>query len=96
MKSLKMIPLVLFAAALASGAAHAKGGMGGGMHMGNGGMTQANPTPRQETRSQTREEKRLQKGDGQADNAQRSQSLEQIRNETREQVRSDGANAPGQ
>jgi len=95
MKSLKVFSLALLAVALASGVAHAKGGMGGmgGMGMGNGSMASPDTAQRKEMRTQSRDEKRIQTRDGsQAGNAQR----EQIRNETREQIRSGGDAPVGQ
>ncbi|MBC2732178.1 hypothetical protein [Thiobacillus sp.] len=86
MKSTKILSVILLAAGLASGAVHAKGGhagMGGGMGMGNTGMSYPDSAQRKETRTQNRDEKRI-------------QTRDQIRTETREQVRSGGTSAAGQ
>jgi len=100
MKSTKILSATLLAAGLASCAVHAKGGhagMGGGMGMGNTGMAYPDSAQRKETRTQNRDEKRIQTRDGtQANSAQRNQNRDQIRTETREQVRSGGTSAAGQ
>ncbi len=86
MKPVKALSLALLAAGLASGAVYAKGGnggMGGGMGMGNMGMSYPDSAQRKETRTRSRDEKRV-------------QSREQIRTETREQVRSGDAVSAGQ
>lgn len=96
MKSLKVLPLVVLAAGLASGAVHAKGGnggTGGGMGMGHAGMPYPGMAQRAETRAQSRNEKRVQQRDGAASDAQQYRNRDQVRTETREQ--SDGAAAGG-
>lgn len=92
MKSTKTLSVILLAASLASGTVHAKGGhagMGGGMGMGNTGMSYPDSAQRKETRTQSRD-------GAQADSAQRNQNRDQIRTKTREQVRSNGASPAGQ
>lgn len=93
MNTLKIIPLVLLAAGLASGTAHARGGHGG---MGNGAMIPPAPAQRTEARTQHRETQRVQARDGShAGNAERNALREQTRTETREAVRSEGDSLPG-
>lgn len=92
MKSTKILSVILLAAGLASGAVHAKGdhaGMGGGMGMGNTGMSSPDSAQRKETRTQNRD-------GAQTNSAQRNQNRDQIRTETREQVRGSGASPAGQ
>ena len=95
MKSLNVLSLVLLAAGLASGAAYAKGGNGGmgGRGMGNCSMTSPDTAQRKETRTQSRDEKRIQTRDGSAADAPQR---DQIRNQTHEQTRSEGASPAGQ
>ncbi|MBW8365763.1 MAG: hypothetical protein K0M39_14535 [Rhizobium sp.] len=100
MKSTKILSVILLAAGLASGTVHAKGGhagMGGGMGMGNTGLSPPDSAQRKETRTQIRDEKRIQTRDGaQTNSAQRNQNRDHIRTETSEQIRSSGASPAGQ
>lgn len=86
MKSSNILSLVLIATSLASGAAYAKGGSGGGM--GSGGFGSADHVQRTEIRSQDRVQERTQKRDGsQAGNAQRNEYRHENRHEDRAQMR---------
>lgn len=67
MKLLKVFPLVLFAAGLASGVVHAKGGNGGmgmGGGAGMGGMSSPGAGQRDQIRTQSRIEKHTRTRDG--------------------------------
>src|SRR3569623_814726 len=84
MKSTKLLSAILLAADLASCTVHAMGGhagMGGGMGMGNTGMSYPDSAQRKETRTQNRDEKRIQTREGtQANRAQRNQTPDPLRN----------------